>query len=1191
MWLVPLLLVLAGAQAPERQSPFVERYLESAARQRAEGKLPEARLAVETALERDDRHLGALRLLAELALAMGDRDAAVYAYHRWLDVVDAAAKPLAPAAERKQVYEQLLVLDPAADQFRKLTDGYLKELMAIAGEHVKRKRFHSALTVYDEALIVDPLHAPARQGILDVRRKGSADVATEDVFAGGDPTFGVSPDWIAAEDAKHGTWETAWEKAGENYDYKTDAGFLVLQTASIAMEQMNGFYRQFFRYKLDGDPTPRISVLIYQNRDEYLKYNGLPANDWTGGFFNGSSVQTYVGGQTGRESIREMYGTLFHEAAHQFVSLTGKGGVPGWLNEAYASFFEGCTILSNGSVKWNQVANHRLFPLAERMDRGWMASVGEAAPDSEGNFKDPPGAPSFRMIVEDQYGWGPPWYAPTWGVVYFLYNYRDERGAPVFRDALHDYYHSNAGAFSGAAAVEHFEKTVLTAPGAPARTIDELNEVWRQWILHLREVQLGNVEEGKKSVDFGDEAKFRGELDLAVEFYEEAYEHFAEDPEVLWKLAAALEEQESLDRAAALYRDFSRELELRGLAAGDARYRVALAKMEELDPLFRRQKAARVKLLADGLALARGYRERQLPSMAMELARRMSAQFSLPEALELYVAVAKETGKSLARWRVAYNETDLEGWSSTGTGFRAYGKQIECAITADPSAPAGSFLTQELACDVTFDADFSLEAELRAEPGCNLIGLCFGRKDGNNTHAVVLHPKGFLDISSKVGGQWTVREHRETQLEKGWQKLRIDVVGDTLDVYLNGRFIRSMKMPSRDSVRGGFGLISGAGTSYYQNVRLLARDPHDPAARIERELAMQRIAENVATQREPGSFAGTTPPELVVHQWLQGEPLAAFAAAAGRPLVLAFWNPSQDKLIPTTAYYQHLAERYAPLGVRVLAVCNNQDTPEGVRAYLRDHPMPAVAVAYEAGNRSYENYNLKIGGFGLPRVLLLDVDGTVAWEGDPGLHIGTGWDPAAGATFVDGALEDLVERRRLRELEELGPRLEQARALAAQRQWRAALEALAPLADLEAVFDPRVAAARTLRLQIMDEGAKQLLRAVQHWEAQEPLRALAAAAAVAEGFPGTLPAEQAAERRRDWEKQPQARAAQKAWKALEKAAVQAERGRDATALAPLLDEAAAASTAADVADMVARLRAAAGARGAAGFLEVWKTLP
>ena len=35
--------------------------------------------------------------------------------------------------------------------------------------------------------------------------------------------------------------------------------------------------------------------------------------------------------------------------------------------------------------------------------------------------KEPEKAPTFRIVLESEYEWGPPWYAPTWGVVYFLY--------------------------------------------------------------------------------------------------------------------------------------------------------------------------------------------------------------------------------------------------------------------------------------------------------------------------------------------------------------------------------------------------------------------------------------------------------------------------------------------------------------------------------------------------------------------------------------------------------------------------------------------------------------------------------------------------------------------------------------------------------------------------------------------------
>ncbi len=1185
-----LLLSLLLFPASGGDNPFLEKYLASAARHRERGELVEARSDVERALERDDQHLGALLLLAELAEQAGDQDAAVYSYHRWLSVVDAAEKLPVTRAELAAVRERLAAMDETSERFRQLSDGHVGKLMALAKEHRKRGREHSAIEIYQEVLQVDRLNQEARAAILDIRRNGSADVAVEDLYAGTDPTFGVSPEWIAEEDAKHDTWDTAWEKDGENYRYKTDAGFLVLQTASIAMEQMNQAYRKFFKYKEDGDPTPKISVLIYKNRDEYLEENGLPENDWTGGFFNGSSVQTFLGGPSGTETIRQMYGTLFHEAAHQFVSLTGKGGVPGWLNEAYASFFEGTTILSNGTVKWNQVPNHRLFPLAARMEKGWMGSGSEAVPDAEGNWSTPEGAPTFRIVVQGDYRWGPPWYAPTWGVVYFLYNYRDgETGLPVYREALHEYYLS--GAAGRGNPIEHFESIVLSkksAPLSPVRDIDALNELWHEWILELRDVQQGKKKAGKNNLQFGDAAADRGDLGLAAEFYEEAFTHSPEDPEVVWKLAQALEAQKELDRALALYLQFARELELRGLAE-DERMPVAQEKIRVLDPLFRRHAKMKEELFREGIALARSYRERGLPTMALEIARRMSANFSMTEALDFYVEVARETGISLARWKVAYNEFDLSGWSG-GDAYRAYGKMIEAGVVPDGSIATaeGSFQTQELSCDVTFDADFSLEAEMQFGRDATLMGLCFGRKDGTNFNAVVLHPSGYLDISTQTGGMWTVRDHRTVKLGKGWVRLRIDVVDDELDVYLDGQYVRSMVMPSRDSVRGGFGLICGTGAANFQNIRLLARDPHDPAARIERELALERVA-NAEVERLPGSFTGIAPPALELGEVLQGE-FPGFEALQGRPTALIFWAPYQDEVIPTTEYYSHLVEEYGELGLNFLAVVSSQHSPAEVRAYLEQHPMPGVAVAMDRASKTYNAYNLRAEGYGLPRILVLDVDGSVVWEGDPGFKIGVGWDPLSGETFLDGPLLDLVERRRLRELARLRGRVAVAENLLEQGQIKGALDALRPLVALDADFEPEVAAAKTLQVKIEGIGIQLPVAAAAAVEAGYPMQALLHLRTCVEQFGGTPTGDLAGERLRKLEKDKVARAAKRAWTFFEKAVADAERGRDRARILGNLDKARLASESPEVQEAYTALRKALDTSGAAAVPPRWQEL-
>ncbi|HBF23281.1 MAG TPA: hypothetical protein DDW23_05625 [Planctomycetes bacterium] len=1181
---------------------FIDKYLGDAVRLKAEGNVAAACVAVDKALERDDRHYQALDLRAELALMAGDRDMAAYCWHQWLEVASTARaakdRDAAPSRkEEKRIEEALIAVDYSAETFTSLVENYIDGLRGIEKEHSRRKRFHAALGLLEEILHVNPYDIGAHNRIKSIRREGGKDLATEDIYAGTDPTFGADPEWIAEEDLKHSTWETAWRKDGENYSYRTDAGFLILQTASIAMEQMNKAYRKFFRYKEDGDPTPRVTVHVFKSRDEYLELGIGPPVEWSGGHYTGSHVETYVGGVSGEETVRQMYGTLFHEAAHQFVGLTGRGGVPGWLNEAYASFFEGCTILSNGQVRWNEVATHRLFPVASRMENGWMTDHADGVRDETGEWATPERAPTFRILVENQYQWGPPWYAPTWAVVYFLYNYRDpESGQPVYRDTLHEYYLSGAGHLGKDRRVPHFEDIVLQAKLSPVASIDELDAIWRAWILDLRDVQLGKKAAGKSNFDLGKQALEQGELGLAEEFFDEAFLHSPEDPEILWKLAGVLEAQKEKDRALALFTSFAREMELRG-TTDDPRYPEAREKIRKLDPLFRRHEKLKEEVQERGLELAQEYRSRGMPRMAMEIARRMSANFSMPAALDFYSKVARESGLSLARWRVAYNEFDLEGWSGGEGSFEPYGRQIQSAVREDPSLGEGVFLTNELACDVLFDADFSIEAEIQFGSEATLGGICFGRKDAENTHAAVIHPgqkssptKGFLDVSTKHGSEWTYHDHTQVNLKTPWNLLRVDVVGDTVDIHFNGHYLLSRKMPSRDSLQGAFGLIGGVGKVQYQNIRILARDPHDPAARIEREIAMEQRAENPEL-RAPGVFSGQVPPPLQVSDWIQGEPLT-LEELRGRPAVLVFWTPQQDQFIPVAAYYSHLQNQYSALGVRWVAVVDNSNTAASTLSWLSGHPLEGVNVALDDSMQTFEAYNVKDGGWGMPRIILLDVDGKVAWEGSPGLKAGVGWMPGDPETYFDGPIKSLVENRKLAELVDLKSSIAKVEDFLQSGNTKTALEILIPLVALDADFDPEVRKGKTLLAALESQAQQSLIGSRAAKESRYLAKASSLLLYLETKFPGTAAANSVPQERKILEGDPAWRDTVRAWRTLAKAVREAERGRDASFILPHLEKAQTQSSNPGIKDAIESMRNALfGPQGPDGLIEHWHTLP
>ncbi len=1165
------------AQGAGGGDPFLDQQLLAAREALVVGAPERALREVERALERDDRHLGVLLAWADAAEALDDLDTAVYALHRWLSVADAAERGRVDRKVRKAVEERLAALDPDARRFRELTADYLKELARLEKDYSRKKRYHSALAVLEEILHLDPHDARALARMRAIRREGGADVAVEDLYAGSDPLEGVDPEWLAEEDPKHLEWEDAWVEETENYRVRTNAGYLVLKTAAIAMEQMNRAYRQFFRYELDGDPTPRIDVHIFKTRDEYLTLGKGPPVKWSAGHFTGDAVETYVSGGDDPvrddDSIRGMYHTLFHEAAHQFVALTGRGGVPGWLNEAYASFFEGTIILSNGSVKWNQVNPGRLFALAKRMDQGWMSGPSDGVRDESGEWATPPTAPTLEILIRGEYEWGPPWYAPTWGVVYFLYNWRDpETGRAVLRDPLHEYYLSGAAHVPSDQRVEHFESIVLAAPEAPARSVAELNGIWRDWILRLRDAQLGKGEAADDVLAFADAALERGDVELAAELYEQAFQQSPSDPEILWKQAEALRMQKEKDRAAALYRGFVREMELRGRTE-DPRLEEARRWMVDLDPLARRQAQLKRKLAEDGLALARRYRERGMPLMAMEIARRMSASWSVPEALELYAEVARETGKSLARWKLAYDEYGLDGWSHD-PAFSAYGKVVRAWVEMDPAlAEEGAIMTHELAYDTPFEGDFSIEAELRLTKEPTMAGLCFGRKDQDHTHAVLLHTKGFLDVATKNGAEWTLRDHLQVPVDpKEWTLLRIDVVAEegdqaVVDLYLEGRWLRSVRMP-RQSVRGAFGLIAGTGGSEFRNVRVLARDPYDPAARIERELARKRLEEDESL-RTPGVFLGFPPPEPTGGTWLQGGPVT-LAERRGLPTLIAFWTLPQEEAIPTADYYARLAEDYAEVGLQVVLIHTNEKPKDMVAAWLENHPLPGVAVLWDDQLANYHAYHVGADGWELPRIVIVDVDGRVAWEGDPNLAIGAGWDPEDPTlTPVDTALDELTDRRGLWTIADHRGDLEKARRAWSEGRLAEATALLAPLAAVANDFHPAVLEARDLLAEVEAVGRRWFTAAEAAAERGRVLHAARLWRRVAEQFPDLPLGKLAAERAQALERGAAHRAARRLWGKLERAALLAERGRDAAEIRPLLEEAGAGTDP----DLLAAVRA------------------
>jgi hypothetical protein len=993
------------------------------------------------ALERDARSTEAWAVRAELAAAAGDRDEQVYALHTQLRLSIAQKRA---KSELEPLRKAIEAVDPAAAELFGMNARFIGTLEPIAAQYEKELRPHSAIRVHKLILALDPEYSASQQAIERIASLPdpslAGDAKPKDLLAD------VSAEWIAKFDAEHATWETRAQLERENYTTYTNAGYEVLVRSAEAMEQMNRFYRVFFQYgtEEDGKSVPRIDLNIFKKRDEYLKLGLGPPVEWSGGHFTGGAVETYVEGQ----GFDGMTGTLFHEAAHQFVSLATRAA--GWLNEGLASFFEGCRILPNGTVLMNMPANHRLFPLAEDMERGWMSGPTDGIDPSDPSKSEPDKAPTFRIVVENNYAWGPPWYSPTWGVVFFLYNYQDPvDGRFVYRRAFREYVNASGG-LQGDTAISKFEEVVLGNPlppikgfereGAPdvaqPKSIDALDAIWKQWTLELRDEQIGRIERQRPYLRWARAALLAKDDVAAQEHFEKGAVAAPDDIELALEFAEFLAERKNTDRATKLALAALRTLEARTPVDAKAIERVDRM-LSRWDPKRATIERAQRDVLAAAEALIGRYEQAARPMMVMDLAWRLGRDLEEPRLFGAYERALRASGRSLTLWELAYNEKNLEGWDTGGNdSFKAAGTFLDSGFR--DYAPE-QFDYQMLALQRVTAGDYSLEVDVLAQRGeCNFTGLVFGRKDANNFHAFVLFPgtprpkdskaadNAWIDLASFYGGgstkTWrhvpvaadTVSDGQSATAR--WRKLRIDVAGAKVDCWVDGELVATHEFAAREVLSGAMGLLQGRGRARFKDVRFLSRDPRDPAGRLERELRMEKLRSS-GDEAVGGSYVGLVPRFPQVTRWAQA-PRASWDEAGLAPQLLVLWSIEQNELIPLHDWLRDLDARYGKLGLRIVSIASPNDDGK-LDAYLKSHPFPgSVGVDRREGTGlGLTQKRFFIERFNLPRLLLLDIDGKVAWEGDPGFKIGDVW-ATGGESYLDAPLAELVKTRKLDVLRE-----------------------------------------------------------------------------------------------------------------------------------------------------------------------------
>ena len=1098
----------AQADAAPRSALF-EEALNRAEDLLGRGGLVQARAHIDRALERDPRERKVWDLLARWAKADEDRDTEVYARYRELELARAQGLE---GSDLRNLERAFVELDPKAVDLLALGEEFLEELDDVAAKYVKQGRPHSAIAVHKRILSLSPDRAESITAIETLAAAPdpslAEDAKTKDLFEG------ITEEWMAEHDKEHADWGDRAQFDGNNYRTQTNAGYRVMVTAAEAMEQMNAFYRVFFNFVTgkSGGSVPRIELLIFKDRDEYLERGTGPPADWSGGQFTGGTVETFMG----PGGFEGMTNTLFHEAAHQFVSLATQAS--GWLNEGLASFFEGCRIQPNGTVLVNLPANHRLYPLAIRMERGWMENA-EDGIDPENPNVTPETSPTFRTVLENRYEWGPAWYSPTWGLVYFLYNFQDPLdGRFVYRASFRDFIDKSGGR-TGDGAVSNFEEVVLGNPAKETpglgessslelpETVEELDLVWKDYILSLRDEQSGLVEAQRPWADWAAYAIRRKEFVVAQEHFEKGLVAAPFDVDLLESFAEFLhEEQDNSDRASKLQLRAVQLLE-RAPEPDEKRIAKAEKRLASYDPEHRTLSELEGSMGSAVESLVRRYLAEDQPSMAMWLSWKLGTQLGSSTLFDLYSEGLAVRGSGLSLWELAYDEVGLRGWNPSD----AVTWRPDNAVLTASNGPFAEdvFDFRFLTLDRVTGGNYSFEAEVLARRGQgSFCGLVFGQKNQITFHSLLLWPPrtkksdiatetSFVDLSSffsdnsnKVWRHLPVGtvSSDETFTDR-FIKLRIDVVGGEVDAWVDDEYVASQKFQEPGVLSGKMGLIVGPGDYEFRNVRFLIRDPKDAAAKLERDARLAELASSGAGIA--GSFTNLEAPFPDVQRWV-GDPLEKWSDLGTVPKLLVLWSKDQNDAIPLEKWLGSLASTYADSGLEIVSVASANDS-EGIEAYLEGHPFPGrVAVDRREGFGFGETFDqFSIERFNLPRLLLLDVNDEVIWEGDPGFTVGVPW-TAGTASYLDTPLEELVRARRLPEVLPFAKSwTDEGRDLLLQGNFEAALPYLKSAQELADIRHPSLDEANGL-LKTLEASIRGLGSTASSFERSETEPALQA---------------------------------------------------------------------------------------------------
>ncbi len=803
-----LALAVAGPGKPS-EDPVASALAQSRALLE-EGKAKEALAKAEEGLEYESEHFELLSTATRAAEMAGSTDQALW----YADLAVAAAGP-SPAKEQVKLVEALrariAALDPLKGQGESARSRYAGELLELGTDLAKRKLYVCAVRVLSRLEGT----SQAEKAETALAKIYSNDKAVEQLLDSGidvpiQHRKKRSPREIAREDQKHATWEEAWVEKGNQYTVRTNMGIEMAEAISLAMEQMNSYYRKVFGVKERGGETARVTINVYRARKEFDEHeqddNGKPPAPGVKGFFSPSELRvcTYDPREE-RESLSFLWSTLFHEASHQFtrIALTG-GEFPTWLNEGTASYFEGARLRRNGTVESNLVPDNRLGELKILIERG---------------------SPTLHEVVTYmQPGSYPGEYYPFgWGLVYFFLNYEDDASKRVYVKPYRDFmatYKSGAKHDVKGRFVEYF----VTKPEQPGiASFEDFEKRWKEWILALHDLHFGSSKVADELLARAREQHADGEDEAAIETYRWALRKRPDDVVATMELAELFAGQKKTDAAVAQFRaaieavrgmrDPSQPVAGSGERTAEDLAAACQQRFEALDADYAlRLGQADTDFVAACTEAAKAYHEAGMPLVAVALLDRSRALHGRSSTLEeARTEIVLDSGVDPRRWRRLPVPSDLAGWRAS-RAWSSDGQRLACQA----DGPAFAFHLGEL------PAEFRLEARmdgsgLDGEEG--FVALLFGINDVGMRYFGVQGP-GLMEHGA-FEREW--KPVKQLGLVKPEAKssfvLAVEVREAEAEFFLDGKSCGKAAL-SRESLEGEVGAVVQRGHASISELRV-----------------------------------------------------------------------------------------------------------------------------------------------------------------------------------------------------------------------------------------------------------------------------------------------------------------------------------------------------------------------------------